>query len=125
MKLSTRLLLAVGLASICIGTTVAQVNFSCAYGMRGACLGYGDKVVDQNAQCFSGSTCGYGGFVCKSKLDDVVGEYDTLVNSYNDLLRKNKSLVATAQDLLEKNNVLVNDYNNLLAKYNRLAARQR
>ena len=125
MKVVAKLLLAICLASIGISKVEAQQNFSCSYGARGACLGYSDKIVDQNAVCFSEATCGFGGFVCKSKLEDVANEYDRLVNSYNDLSRKNRSLVDTAQELLNKNNMLVNDYNELLAKYNRLLARQR
>ena len=71
---------------------IAQQSFSCPYGKTASCLDYGDKVcssyskcVSQDAKCFDSYTCGYEGFICKSKYDDVVDEY-------NDLLRENQRL---------------------------------
>lgn len=89
-------------------------SFSCSFGKKAACLDYNAKVVDLNSVCFNQSTCGYSGFVCKSKLTELASEYETLVNSYNELLRKNKSLIEVAEELLDKNKKLVSDYNELL-----------
>ncbi len=43
-------------------------SFSCSFGKRGACLGYGDtvcsssgKCVSDDAVCFDSYTCGWGG----------------------------------------------------------------
>ena len=73
-------------------------------------MGYGDKIVDQSAVCFNQLACGYKGFVCKSKLDDTVDEYNDLVDKfnrlrsdYNDVAAKNRSLVDSASELLAKN----------------------
>ena len=92
-------------------------NFSCSYGKQGACLDYNDKVcsayskcVDQNAQCFNQNTCGYGGFVCKSDLEDLANDYDSLAS-------KCKRLANDYDDLTDKYNNLVNDYNNQLEKH--------
>jgi hypothetical protein len=68
----------------------AEDYFSCPIGRRAACLQYGDKIVDQGAQCFSSYTCGYGGFVCKSDLTELADQYD-------ELLRKAKAM-ATEYD---------------------------
>ena len=53
----------------------AQQGFSCSYGDRGACLGYGDtvcsssgKCVSESAACFDSYQCNYEGFTCKSNL---------------------------------------------------------
>jgi hypothetical protein len=83
--------------------------FSCPFGKRAACLDYSDtvcdgvvgKCVDSSAKCFSSSTCGYEGFVCKSDLDDLqrrarslATDYDTLVVKYNSLLDSGKTLAS-------------------------------
>lgn len=88
----------------------AQNSFSCPYGRSGACLGYGDRVVDQGSVCFSQFTCDFKGFVCKSKLEDVVDEYRKLVgkfndlrDEYNDVADKNRELLDAATELLDKN----------------------
>ena len=84
----------------------AQQGFSCSYGDRGACLGFGDTVcsssgmcVDQNAACFDKYQCDYEGFTCKSNVtecvaayDKLLGENNTLVDEYNGLLKKHKEL---------------------------------
>lgn len=112
-------LLVAYLASIFASVAAAQNNFSCPYGTNGACLNYGDRVVNQNAACFDQYACGFKGFVCKSKLDDAVNEYNDVVNKYNslridynDTLSKNKVLIETASDLLERNKRLINELTN-------------
>jgi len=118
----------VGVASIYgIGQVVAQQSFSCAYGKQASCLDYGDKVcssfskcvdqnakcVDQSSTCFSSYTCNYQGFICKSKYDEVVDEY-------NDLSRKNKRLISEYNSLLSEHQENVDDYNRLLRKHSEL-----
>ena len=99
----------------------AQQTFSCPYGSQPSCLDYGDKVcsslgkcVDESAKCFSAYTCGYEGFVCKSELDDVADEYqslfskyNSLINEYNDLLARHKRDVQDYNDLQESHSNLV------------------
>lgn len=106
------LLAALSMALI-LETAHAQNNFSCPYGRSGACLGYGDKIVDQNSVCFNQLACGYKGFICKSKLDDTVDEYNDLVDKFNrlrgdfnDVAAKNRSLIDSASELLAKNKAL-------------------
>jgi DNA mismatch repair ATPase MutS len=103
-----------------VGSVIAQQNFSCPYGKQASCLDYGDKVcssyskcVDQNSICYSPYTCNYKGFMCASK-------YDELVDEYNDLLQKNKRLASEYNSLLRKDNELVDEYNSLLRKHNEL-----
>jgi hypothetical protein len=102
--------------ALMIPPVLAQQSFSCSFGKRAACLGFDDKVVDQNAVCFSGQACGYKGFVCKSKLDDLADEYESLVQSHNELIRRNKTLVELAEAAVRQNRSLTNDYNELIAK---------
>ena len=71
----------------------AQQGFSCSYGDRGACLGFGDTVcsssgmcVDQNAACFDKYQCDYEGFTCKSNVTECVKAHDTLLRKHNDLI---------------------------------------
>jgi hypothetical protein len=89
-----------------VALPAAAQNFSCGYGDRGACLGYGDtvcsssgKCVGQDAQCFNRYQCDYEGFSCQSNVTDCVAESDTLLRTHN---------------------TLVDDYNTLLAGRNRL-----
>lgn len=86
----------------------AQQRFSCSYGDRGACLGYGDTVcsmggmcVDQNAACFNKGQCGYEGFTCKSNVTSCINDYNTLTKVYNTLLRKHNDLVDDFNDNLK------------------------
>ena len=102
------------------GTALAQQSFSCPYGTQASCLDYGDKVcssyskcVSQDATCFDSYTCGYKGFICKSKYDDVVDEY-------NDLLRENQRLISKYNLLVDEHRENVNDYNALLSKHSDL-----
>jgi hypothetical protein len=84
------LLLALTLIPTGVG---AQQGFSCSYGDRGACLGFGDTVcsssgmcVDQNAACFDKYQCDYEGFTCKSNVTECVEAHDTLLRKHNDLV---------------------------------------
>ncbi len=61
------------------------------------CLGFEQKIVDNNAVCFEPFTCSQEGFVCKSELNDLADEHEALLAKHNDL---------------------VNTYNELLTEYN-------
>jgi len=79
---------------LCFTSSVALgESFSCDYTKRPACLGYLDRVVDENYTCIKKSACITNGLVCKH-------EYDTLVDSYNELLKKHNSLVDNYRALL-------------------------
>lgn len=118
---SLRILLAtVFLANLLWSSEGIAQNFSCTFG-RGACLNYGDtvcssngKCVDSSAICFEAYQCGYGGFTCKSDVEECISDY-------NNLLNKNNELVAGYNELLERNNGLVDDYNELLGSAKRLS----
>lgn len=79
-------------------------NFSCSYGDRGACLGYGDTVcsssgmcVSDDAICFDSYQCGYEGFTCKSNVTECRDEYNDLVRKFNDLLSDYEELEEVAE----------------------------
>jgi hypothetical protein len=83
-------------------------DFTC-YSGRGACLNYGDtvcssgaKCVADDAVCFDAYTCGYGGFVCKSGMDELASKFDALAVRFNDLLDSSKAVSAEFDDLAEK-----------------------
>tara|TARA_R100000988_G_scaffold45325_1_gene22398 strand:+ start:115 stop:603 length:489 start_codon:yes stop_codon:yes gene_type:complete len=94
---------------------LAQQGFTCSYGDRGACLGYGDTVcssrgrcVSDDAVCFDSNQCNYEGFTCKSNLTECADEYDglqtrfnTLVNEYNELLEDSREMRTAFQSALE------------------------
>ncbi len=116
------------IALVLIPTSVsAQQGFSCSYGDRGACLGFGDTVcsssgmcVDQNAACFDKYQCNYEGFTCKSNVtecaeayDKLLGENNTLVDEYNDLLKKQKELATDFDEMITAARALKSDYDRL------------
>ena len=84
----------------------AQHGFSCSYGDRGACLGFGDTVcsssgmcVDQNAACFDKYQCDYEGFTCKSNVTECVEAHDTLLRKHNDLIDDFNENLEIAKDM--------------------------
>lgn len=88
-----RLAMAFAAAALIPSAAISQQGFSCSYGDRGACLGYGDTVcssrgvcVDQNAACFDSNQCNYEGFTCKSKVTECVDAHDTLLRKHNALV---------------------------------------
>lgn len=110
-----------------VGVPANAQNFSCSYGDRPSCLGFGEtvcssfgKCVKDNAICFDSYTCNYEGFTCKSNLTDLGDEYDDLVRRFNNLLSKNDNLVFEYNSLLAKHNDLVDDYNDVLNDKNDL-----
>ncbi|WP_417260651.1 hypothetical protein [Celeribacter sp.] len=104
------------LAALIPTGVVAQQNFSCNWGDRGACLGYGEtvcsssgKCVSSDAVCFDSYQCNYEGFTCKSNLTECADEYDgllkrfnALVEDYNYLLEDNRRIRAAFETSLEE-----------------------
>ena len=73
-------------------------SFSCSIGTP-ACLDWNDKVVPNSATCFDSFTCN-GNFVCQSKYQDVVWEYENLINEFNDLVNRANSKNDSIEELL-------------------------
>jgi len=94
---------------ICAPHHAAANSFSCPIGKRASCLDYNDKVcsmfakcVDSDATCFDAYTCGFGGFVCKSKFDDLASDYE--------------SLRQTCRSVAYEHDQLVEKYNRMLSE---------
>lgn len=88
-----RLAMAFAAAALIPAAAISQQGFSCSYGDRGACLGFGETVcssggmcVDKNASCFDSYQCNYEGFTCKSNVTECVDAHDTLLRKHNDLV---------------------------------------
>lgn len=116
-------LLTIGLVLLAsfLSQELSAQTFSCSFG-RAACLDYGDtvcssagKCVDSNAVCFDEYQCGFGGFTCKSNLDDCATDY-------NDLLRKHNDLVNDYNNLLDVANQLENDLQDAVENARNLSA---
>jgi hypothetical protein len=95
------------------GTFAYGDSFTCSYGKKAACLDYSDKVcssfakcVNSDAICFNSGTCGYRGFICKSKFDGLVNDYDELADKYNRSLRNHNDVVDEYNDLQKKHSDL-------------------
>ncbi|WP_454276983.1 hypothetical protein [Roseovarius sp. MBR-154] len=92
--------MALAAAALIPSAAISQQGFSCSYGDRGACLGFGETVcssggmcVDKNAACFDSYQCNYEGFTCKSNVTECVDAHDTLLRKHNDLVEDfNKNL---------------------------------
>jgi len=65
-------------------TAASPQSFSCSSGQP-SCLGFGDKVVDRNAQCFDSYTCFPSGFVCKKDMDELADRAKRMASNYDDL----------------------------------------
>lgn len=85
--------MALAAAALIPSAAISQQGFSCSYGDRGACLGFGETVcssggmcVDKNASCFDSYQCNYKGFTCKSNVTKCVDAHDTLLRKHNDLI---------------------------------------
>lgn len=88
-----RLAMALAAAVLIPSAAISQQGFTCSYGDRGACLGFGETVcssggmcVDKNASCFDSYQCNYEGFTCKSNVTECVETHDTLLRKHNDLV---------------------------------------
>ncbi len=67
------------------------------------CLGFEQKIVDNNAVCFEPFACGQEGFVCKSELDILADEHESLLSQHN--------------ELVDTHNELLGEYENALSQY--------
>ncbi|MBS4009324.1 MAG: hypothetical protein KGZ72_01070 [Roseovarius sp.] len=88
---------------------ISQQGFSCSYGDRGACLGFGDTVcssrgmcVDQNAACFDSNQCNYEGFTCKSNVTECVEAHDNLLRKHNDLVEDFNDNLKIAKEMASR-----------------------
>ena len=121
-QLSLRFLFLSLMAAIAFAMPAFGGNFSCSFGKQGACLDYSDKVcpssakcVAQDSVCFDSLACGFTGFVCKSKLDGVAEEYESLVNKYNDLASKCRRTARKHDDLVDEFNDLQSTLEDLVS----------
>jgi hypothetical protein len=100
-------------------TSTAHSQFEC-YSGQGICLQFNQKVVDQNAKCFSQYTCGFGGLVCESDYDDCVSKYNNLHSDHGDLIDEYNDLRSDYLSLRGEHSDLIDEYNDLVARYNEL-----
>lgn len=70
--------------ALSVATAANPQSFSCSSGQP-SCLGFGDKVVDRNAQCFDSYTCFPAGFVCKKDMDELTDKAKRMASNYDDL----------------------------------------
>ena len=119
------------IGAFCAGVpqrTDAGQSFSCSFG-EPACLDYGAVVckssamcVAKDAICFDSYTCDYKGFICKSKFDDTVEEYEDLRSKFNDLVTTANGLrdsLQSALDDVENTKRKLSDAEDGLASYSR------
>ena len=99
-------------------------DFSCPAGTKGACIGFNENVCVESAKCvsidavcFDAQACDYKGYVCKSKVDKLSTEYDTLVKKFQEVVTKHDYLA-------EENNGMIKVYNELVNSYNAVVAQQ-
>jgi hypothetical protein len=116
-------------AALIPSAVIGQQGFSCSYGDRGACLGFGETVcsnggmcVDSNASCFDSYQCNYEGFTCKSNVTECTNTYNRLLDEHNELVRKHNTLLEDHRDLLATHNDLVDDHNSNLVVIRQLKA---
>ena len=57
------------------------------------CIGADQRVVKSSAVCFENMQCGQEGFVCKSTLDDLSDEFNSLRQEYSDLADTHNELI--------------------------------
>jgi len=77
MKVITGIACMVAVSSL-LAPVHAQ-SFSCSIGQP-ACIQYGQKVVQSDAQCFDSFACLPGGFVCKKSLDELASNAKTFAD---------------------------------------------
>lgn len=116
-----RLAIVLAAAALIPSAAISQQGFSCSYGDRGACLGFGETVcsssgmcVDENSACFNKYQCDYEGFTCKSNVTECTDTYNRLLDDHNELVRKYNTLLDDHRDLLTTHNDLVDDHNDNL-----------
>ena len=115
------ILLILMINTICTTSVLAyDDSFSCSYGKKAACLDYNDKVcsssakcVSSDAICFDSYTCDYNGFICKTKFNNLVDEYEDLSNSCRIIAANHDDLVSEHDDLLYNYRNSVSEYEDL------------
>jgi hypothetical protein len=82
------------LAALFMGSPAMGQSFSCNFGTRPSCLGYGDTVcsstgmcVNRNSACFDRYQCDFEGFTCRSNVTECVATHDRLLRMHNELVR--------------------------------------
>jgi len=87
-------------------TAMAQQAFTCPYGDRGACLGFGETVctssgrcVRDDALCFDRYQCNYEGFTCRSNVTECIDDYDNLLRRFNTLVDDYNGLLADSREI--------------------------
>ncbi|RWO35014.1 MAG: hypothetical protein EOS10_01640 [Mesorhizobium sp.] len=112
---------------LCIWPSPAGQSFSCSFG-EPACLDYGVVVckssatcVAKDAVCFDSYTCDYKGFVCKSRLDEAIGLYDSQVDKYNEVVGKFNLLNSTYERVRIEKAAALSDLEDEQSKARRVA----
>ena len=112
--------------ALMVSDPVQAESFSCSFGQP-ACLDYGDKVcsssakcVSESAACFDSYQCNYEGFTCKSNVTECYQKNDELVRDYNGLLEKHRALASEYDDLVQTYNALLTKHRDLGSQYDEL-----
>jgi len=87
--------------------------------VRGVCSSSG-KCVNQNAVCFDSFQCNFEGFNCRSNVTECVDRYERLMLDHNNLVREYNDLLDTHNRLARDHNTLISDHRDLLDTHNRL-----
>lgn len=118
---------AILLVALSMATPAMGQSFSCNFGARPACLGFGETVcsssgicVNQNSACFDRYQCNFEGFTCRSNVTECVDRYERLLREHNDLVRDYNAQLADNRTLLSTHNELVDEHNRNLAVTRRL-----
>lgn len=77
-------------------------TFYCADGKEMRCLGFGQKVVNSSAVCFDPLKCSQEGFVCKSELDNLADEQETLLGKHNELVSTHNELITAYENTVSE-----------------------
>jgi len=81
-----------------IALNASGETFYCEDNKQLKCLGFEEKIVDRNAVCFDPMKCDQDGFVCKSELNAMADENETLNNKYNELANTHNKLIEAYKD---------------------------
>jgi hypothetical protein len=86
-------------------------SFTCSLGQP-SCVGFDEKVVKRDAQCFDSMTCFSSGFVCKEDLDKLQSEAIRIQDEA-------RQLASTYDDLYNcvRKAVTIDDNQSCLRKY--------
>lgn len=102
---------AILLLALSMATPVLSQSFSCNFGGRPACLGFGETVcsssgmcVNQNSVCFDRYQCNFEGFTCRSNVTECVARNERLRREHNELVRDYNALLSTHNNLVDEFN---------------------